>query len=156
MKIAKVWIAILGAVSALSVAQAEPVDFSLPTLDGKLVKLSDYRGKWVVVNYWATWCPPCVAEMPELDAFHREHKDQDAVVVGVNLERIGLERLNEFVEMQEVSYPIMHSASSFKTALGRVKVMPTTYIVSPQGELVAREEGMVDKEMLEGFLNRQQ
>ncbi|MEW7976807.1 MAG: TlpA disulfide reductase family protein [Candidatus Sedimenticola endophacoides] len=156
MRTVQFWIAGLCFALVLQSALAKPVDFSLPTLDGKLVKLSDYRGKWVVVNYWAIWCPPCVAEMPELDAFHREHKDQDAVVVGVNLERIGLERLSEFVEMQEVSYPIMHSASSFKIALGRVKVMPTTYIVSPQGELVAREEGMVDKEMLEGFLNRQQ
>ncbi|MES9935022.1 MAG: TlpA disulfide reductase family protein, partial [Sedimenticola sp.] len=54
---------------------AEPADFSLPDLDGRTVKLSEFRGKWVVVNYWATWCPPCVEEMPELELFHSQNKD---------------------------------------------------------------------------------
>ncbi|MEW8429404.1 MAG: TlpA family protein disulfide reductase, partial [gamma proteobacterium symbiont of Ctena orbiculata] len=68
-------------------AAAETVDFELPGLDGKRYRLSDYRGKWVLVNYWATWCPSCREELPELEVFHNNHKDTDAVVLGVAMER---------------------------------------------------------------------
>ena len=67
-------------------AMAEPVEYSLPDLDGKMHSLADYRGKWVIVNYWATWCPPCQEEIPDLVNFHDSHKDDDAVVLGINLE----------------------------------------------------------------------
>lgn len=139
---------------AAAPALAEPVDFSLPSLDGKLSKLSDYRGKWVVVNYWATWCPPCVAEMPELDAFHNSYKDKNAVVIGVNMESIDREILKDFVEAQMVSYPILQGKPAVKTELGKVPGMPTTYLVSPEGEVVARQVGMVNKEMLESFIQK--
>jgi len=135
-------------------AIAEPVDFSLPSLDGKVVKLSDYRGKWVVVNYWASWCSPCVAEMPELDAFHDSHKDKNAVVLGVNMERIDREVLKDFVEAQMVSYPILQAKPAVATELGKVPGMPTTYLVSPKGEVVARQVGMVNKEMLEKYIEK--
>ena len=83
-------------VIAFSVS-AKTVDFELAGLEGKRHKLSDYRGKWVVVNYWATWCPPCLEEMPELEMFHNNHKDKDAIVLGVNLEKIDAALLRGFV-----------------------------------------------------------
>ena len=61
----------------------------MPDLSGKMRSLEDYRGKWVIVNYWATWCPPCQEEIPDLVDFHDSHKDTDAVVLGVNFEDIG-------------------------------------------------------------------
>ena len=80
------------------------VDFAVPDLDGRIHRLSDYRGKWVLVNYWATWCPPCREELPELEVFHDNHKDRDAVVLGLDMEDIDKERLREFVEEQFLSY----------------------------------------------------
>ena len=65
---------ILLALWAFTVA-ADPVDFELPGLDGKTYRLSEYRGKWVLVNYWATWCPPCREELPELEIFYNNHKE---------------------------------------------------------------------------------
>jgi thiol-disulfide isomerase/thioredoxin len=70
-----------------SVANARAsVDFSMSGIDGKEYRLSDFKGKWVLVNFWATWCPPCLEEMPELEIFHSRHKDSNAVVIGVNYE----------------------------------------------------------------------
>ncbi len=131
---------------------AEPVEFTLPDLDGTQRHLSEFRGKWVLVNYWATWCPPCLEELPELEVFHNSHKEKDAVVVGVNMERIEPERLRAFAEEQFLSYPILHSEPAHKTELGPVPALPTSYLVSPEGEVMARQVGPVSGEMIEAFI----
>lgn len=131
---------------------AEPVDFELEGLDGKTYRLSDYRGKWVLVNYWATWCPPCREELPELEVFHANHKDKDAIVLGVAMERIKKERLQAFVDDQFLSYPILMMKPAASTELGRVPGLPTSYLINPEGELAARQVGPVTLEDLEAFL----
>jgi peroxiredoxin len=133
---------------------AEPVDFELKGLDGKTYRLSDYRGRWVLVNYWATWCPPCREELPELEVFHSNHKDKDAVVLGVAMERIKKESLQKFVDDQFLSYPILMMEPAASTELGRVPGLPTSYLVNPQGELVARQVGPLTLKDLEAFINK--
>ncbi len=133
---------------------AEPVDFELEGLDGKTYRLSDYRGKWVLVNYWATWCPPCREELPELEVFHANHKDHNAVVLGVAMERISKERLQKFVDEQFLSYPILMMNPAATTELGRVPGLPTSYLIDPQGELAARQVGPVTLKELEAFIDR--
>ncbi|MEW8505994.1 MAG: TlpA disulfide reductase family protein [Candidatus Thiodiazotropha sp.] len=134
-------------------AAAETVDFELPGLDGKRYRLSDYRGKWVLVNYWATWCPPCREELPELEVFHNNHKDTDAVVLGVAMERIEMPRLKAFVDEQFLSYPILIAKPAARTELGRVPGLPTSFLVNPEGKLVARQVGPVTLEDLESFID---
>jgi thiol-disulfide isomerase/thioredoxin len=145
--------ALLGMLACCAVA-AQGVDFVLDDLDGNQRRLSEFRGKWVLVNYWATWCPPCLEEMPELEMFHNRHKARDAVVLGVNMEQIEIGRLKAFVEEQFVSYPILLSEPRRSTELGEVPGLPTSYLVSPQGEVVARQVGAVTAEMLEAFLEQ--
>ena len=135
-------------------AIAEVADFSLPDLDGKMHSLSDYRGKWVVVNYWATWCPPCLEEIPGLVEFHDSRKDRDAVVLGVNHEEADPEWLEEFVESHFITYPILRAEPEPETPLGPVMGLPTTFIVSPQGKLIARQEGAITREALEAYIDR--
>ena len=129
-----------------------PVDFQLPDVDGNERKLSEFRGKWVVVNYWATWCPPCLDELPELELFHSQHKDKDAVVLGVNFEEIDRELLKDFLEDQFISFPVLLGEPSLYSELGRVPGLPTSYIVSPEGLVVARQVGPVSKAMLESYI----
>jgi len=134
---------------ALAVTDAEFVDLS-----GKKVKVSDFRGKWVVVNYWATWCPPCVHEIPELAAFHEAHASKDAVVLGINHEEGDIAAVKKFIEGYLVTYPVLRSTErlSNKTPFGALKGLPTTYMITPEGELVAARTGIVDQKSLEKFI----
>lgn len=136
-------------------SQAEPADFTLPDVQGVEHKLSDYRGKWVVVNYWATWCPPCLTEIPELVDFHEDHKDKDAVVLGVNFESIGANGLKQFVDEYFMNYPVLRSKPGPSSALGPIPGLPTTYLVSPQGEIVARQVGPVTAKRITDFIAQQ-
>ena len=133
-------------------AQSEEVDFTLPDLQGEPRSLSEFRGKWVVVNYWATWCPPCRDEMPELEVFHANHKDTDAVVLGVNMEQISLKRLREFAEEQFISFPILRTKPSARTELGAVPGLPTTYLIDPQGRVAGRKLGPLTLRRLEQLI----
>ncbi len=136
-------------------AQAEPVEFSLLDVQGAKHNLSDYRGKWVVVNYWATWCPPCLTEIPELVDFHEDRKDKDAVVLGVNFEDISLNALKQFSEEYFMNFPVLRSKPGPDSALGPIPGLPTTYLVSPEGEVVARQVGPVTAELIADFIAQQ-
>jgi peroxiredoxin len=147
------WIVtLLGMFTATAVA-SEAKNFSYPDLDGKIHQLSDYRGKWVLVNYWATWCPPCLEEIPELEVFHNNHKDTLAVVLGVSMEGINSDKLREFVEDQFISYPILLAGDDVSQLLGKVPGLPTSYLVDPRGEVVAREVGPIDSAAIEKFIH---
>jgi len=129
---------------------AEP-DFTLNDLDGKPHHLSDYRGKWVVVNYWATWCPPCREELPELVMFY-EHNKEKAVVLGINMEQLDNAKLKQFVDDNLISYPVLKGTPAAE--VGPVPGLPTTYLVSPEGKLVARQVGMITADGIETFINK--
>jgi thiol-disulfide isomerase/thioredoxin len=132
---------------------ADTADFSLPDMEGKQHKLSDYRGKWVLVNYWATWCPPCRKELPELEIFHTGSEGR-AVVLGVNMEEIDLEPLNAFVEDQFLSFPILLAGAQPEPQdrIGPVPGLPTSYLISPEGKVVAKQTGPVTAEAIQKFI----
>ena len=129
------------------------VDMPLTDVHGNTVNLSSYQGKWLVVNYWATWCPPCIVEMPELQSFHDQHAAAaDAMVIGINTELIGKQRLLEFLEDYFITYPIFVSKPTQQSELGLIPGLPTTFLVTPQGKVVARQVGPVTQEMIEQFM----
>ena len=134
---------------------AQPLDFLLSGLDGMPHRLSDHRGKWVAVNYWATWCPPCRKEMPELEQFHRADPTR-AVVLGVNMEDVDEARLRDFVDHYELTFPILLAGPRPRQTelVGPVEGLPTTYLVAPTGRIVARQVGGVTAEGLQTFIER--
>jgi thiol-disulfide isomerase/thioredoxin len=131
---------------------AAGIEFSSTDLNGKVHRLSDYKGKWVIVNYWATWCPPCLDEIPELVEFHDKHSERDAVVLGVNYESIDDDYLKTFIEEFFVSYPILRADLNRAPPFGRLYGLPTTFVVSPDGKLVETRTGSVDMKWLEAVV----
>lgn len=129
--------------------QAEPVQFNLTDLQGKSHTVKTYAGKWLVVNYWATWCPPCLDEIPELVEFHDKYKNKGAVVLGIDFEDVDKKYLQEFLEQNFVSYPITPVKPSSRGPFGPIYGLPTTFLVSPAGEVVASKTGGVTLKDLE-------
>ncbi|MDT8403589.1 TlpA disulfide reductase family protein [Sulfuriflexus sp.] len=138
----------------LLMGNAQAVDFSIEDIHGKTHKLSDYRGKWVVVNYWATWCPPCLDEIPDLVEFHDKHREKDAVVLGINTEALTADRLRDFADSYFVSYPVLigEPVADADYMLGPIPGLPTTYIVSPKGEVLTRNVGPLTGSMIEDYI----
>ncbi|WP_051145203.1 TlpA disulfide reductase family protein [Thiomicrorhabdus sp. Kp2] len=140
-----------------SYAKEQPEDVEFIDLDGNKTYLSDYKGKWVIINLWATWCPPCLVEIPDLVLFHEAHKDKDAVVIGVNYEANDPQKVKNFAESQMINYPVVRfkgKVDGRTTPFGDLKGLPTTYMVTPAGDVVAARVGMVDQNMLETFMER--
>jgi len=135
---------------------AQAVDMPLTAVNGTKTNLNRYQGKWLVVNYWATWCPPCIVEMPELQSFHDENVDKNAMVVGINAENISQQRLQIFLDDYFITYPNFISGPTQQSELGLIPGLPTTFLVTPGGEIVARQVGPVTREMLEQFIEKWQ
>ena len=133
--------------------QVRAVDYQLPDLDGQMQSLEQYRGKWLIVNYWATWCKTCMKELPDLAATYNENRDDHIVVVGINFESISQERLRGFVKEKAIPYPVLMSQPVPSTPLGRVFALPTTYIIDPKGKLIAGQVGLVSQQHLTDYIN---
>ena len=129
-----------------------PVDFTLQQLGGGEVSLSDYRGEWVVVNYWATWCAPCRKEMPELSELHEERAD--VTVLGLAYEEVEDNDFEAFLQTAPVSYPILKvDVYAPPQPFGAPKVLPTTIILDHEGRAVKTFLGPVTRDSIERFLD---
>ena len=130
----------------------QPVDFALQRLHGDEVRLSDLRGKWVVLNYWATWCAPCRKEIPELSALN-EARDE-IIVLGLAYEDTDIENFDEFLEEFDPSYPLLLvDVYAPPEPFGAPRVLPTTIILNPQGHPVKTFLGPVTREDIESFID---
>jgi thiol-disulfide isomerase/thioredoxin len=130
---------------------ARAADFTLTDSTGKIHKLSQYKGKWVLVNFWATWCPPCLAEIPDLNELH-EDKKNNVAVFGIALQYANPKQVIDFAEGLMVSYPIVLGNPKIASQIGPVDGLPTTYLYNPQGKLVAHQLGPITKEAVVEFI----
>jgi cytochrome c biogenesis protein CcmG/thiol:disulfide interchange protein DsbE len=116
-------------------------DFTLPAVDGSMVSMSDYRGKVVLVDFWATWCPPCQEMIPVLSKLNKRYSDKGLVILGVSLDRDGLEVLGSFVHENMIPYKVIMGDTRIGNAFGGVSTIPTLYIVDRDGRLVRKLTG---------------
>ncbi len=113
-------------------------DFSATELEGKKVSLSDFRGKVVLLNFWATWCPACQQEIPELERIYDEYKDKGVVVIGAGSE--SSEQIRQFKQRMAISYPLVKVDNKVFSTY-QVRGIPTTYIIDKRGYIQHRQVG---------------
>lgn len=138
--------------AGIDIGQVAP-NFELQTLDGETVKLSDYKGQMVMLNFWASWCPPCRVEMPHMDTYYKEFKEEHNIeILAVNmttLERGSREKVPEFVEKHELTFPILMDEKGEVKELYDVMVYPTTYIVNAKGIITDKVNIPLDVEVIQ-------
>lgn len=130
-------------------------DFQLETLNGEPFQLSDYQGKVILLNFWATWCPPCQYEMPHLQNFYEQNKERPFVVVAVNLtsQDQGLLAIEEFVQDFGLTFPVPLDYYGEVGILYSAYAIPTNYIIDQDGVVVHKHPGPVDEKMLNDWIN---
>jgi len=143
------WLA--GLLLALSMSWAQADGFKVTDTTGKTHTLAGYKGKWVLVNYWATWCPPCLQEIPDLIALH-ENKKNNLVVIGVALDFRNAQQVTDFADGLMVNYPIVLGNSQVVNQIGPVQGLPTTYLYNPDGKMVAQQVGAITRAAVESYI----
>jgi thiol-disulfide isomerase/thioredoxin len=123
--------------------------FVLKDMSGAEHRLSQYLGKWVIVNYWATWCPPCLEEVPEFVALYDERRNKDVMVIGVVFDYESIKTVSDYVDDMLISYPIVLGNDNIVKQIGPADVLPTTYLFNPKGKLVKVKRGLVSRRHLE-------
>ncbi|MGZ4032970.1 MAG: redoxin domain-containing protein [Tumebacillaceae bacterium] len=135
----------------LKTGQAAP-DFTVQTLDGKTAKLSDYKGKVVMLNFWATWCEDCRNEMPELIKTYESHKDQGLVVLGVDIKE-NQAAVKTFVDNNDIKYPVlMDKDGAVSLDMYKIKPIPTTFFIDRDGVLRNKTEAPMTRDYMENTL----
>jgi thiol-disulfide isomerase/thioredoxin len=127
-------------------------DFELHDADNQLHRLSDYQGQWVVVNFWATWCGPCIKEIPELIQFHQQYHKEGVTVIGINFEELSVEQLKQAIREFRINYPVLKIGSVPLVPFEPLKGLPSTFVVSPDGRLVKSWVGPINEKALKAYV----
>ncbi|GAB4575010.1 MAG: hypothetical protein Kow0077_24410 [Anaerolineae bacterium] len=125
--------------------------FTLPGLDGEQLSLGDYRGQYVLVNFWATWCPPCRAELPDLVSYYKQHADSGFMLIGVN-EQEPPAVVNAFLRQNNLDFPVVLDGNGSVMQAYGVTGMPSSFLVNPEGQIVRMWTGMINRITLESAI----
>jgi len=119
---------------------------------GQTVDIAAWQNKWVIINYWATWCEPCAKEIPQLNLFYQHHQQQ-IVMWGVNLENLNAADLSAAIKFMHIRFPVLQTNPAKILGLPPIQVIPTTFIINPQGKIVKQLFGPQSAAGLEEIIN---
>ena len=139
-----------GAVTLVGDVRGAPApDFELASLDGRKVKLSDYRGKAVLLNFWATWCSPCKVEMPWFVDLQKKYGNDGLVVLGVAMDDSDNAKIAQFASEMGVNYPILLGTDKVSDQYGNVQFLPTTFYIDREGRIIGKGTGLLGRGEIE-------
>ena len=124
-------------------------EFELTSLDGKRVRLSDFRGKAVLLNFWATWCSPCKVEMPWFVDLQKKYGNDGLVVVGIAMDDSEASKIAEFASEMGVNYPVLLGTDKIAEDYGNVEFLPTSFYIDREGKIVGKGTGLLGREEIE-------
>jgi len=123
--------------------------FTLQDLKGNQISLSDFKGKVVILDFWATWCGPCVIEIPHFIELYEQYKDRGFAMVGISLDRQGISVVKSFAQKYRVNYPILMTDGRIDRAYGGITGIPTTFVIDSAGNIRQKYIGYRDKDVFE-------
>ena len=129
----------------------EAPDFALQDMEGNPHKLSDYKGEGVFLNFWGTWCEPCVKEMPAMDRQYKEFKEQGVQILAVNIAQSDFE-VQSFVDRFDLSFPVVIDKSKSVMIAYNIRPLPTTILVNPEGEIERIVTGEMTEQDIKGYM----
>ncbi len=135
-------------------ARKEAPDFALRDSDGRLVHLKDYRGKVVLLDFWATWCGPCRVEIPYFTEFERSNKDRGFAVLGVAMDDDGWESVRPFLKELSVNYRVVIGDDKTSDQYGGIEALPTTYLIDRDGRIASTHIGLTPKKEFENAIEQ--
>jgi cytochrome c biogenesis protein CcmG/thiol:disulfide interchange protein DsbE len=133
--------------------QAAP-DFQINDLEGKTHTLKDYRGKILLINFWATWCPPCRAEIPDFIEVYSAEKDKGLAILGISVDDLPASELLNFVRRFKINYPVALATSEIINQFQPGEFIPTTIFIDKNGRIRHKHVGLLDKKTLLTYLNQ--
>lgn len=145
--------------STATLAASSPMagaGFKMVDMNGKTVDFESLKGKVVFLNIWATWCPPCIAEMPNIHSLYKKMDPNKVAFVMLSVDEGGIDKVKKFVDKKNYTFPVYMPASQFPQEFYS-NAIPTTFIISPEGKIVAKQEGMAEydtkevREFLQGL-----
>ena len=138
----------LGLVVLIGLMSGCGAESSVALADGRSTKLSHWDGRWIIINYWAEWCAPCRAEIPELNALHKERASTGVVVLGVNYDELTGEKLAEVTERMGIEFPVLVDDPRARWGYDLPAVLPSTMLIDPEGNLHRQLQGPQTAESL--------
>jgi cytochrome c biogenesis protein CcmG/thiol:disulfide interchange protein DsbE len=139
---------------ATGVTEIKPApDFTLPDIEGRAVSLSDHKGKVVLVDFWATWCPPCRKELPAFQELQDRYRDKGLVIIGVSVDENGPEEVPGFLKDLGISYTNLLADEKVQDAYGPISGLPTFFLIDREGNIRRRGLGAMPKERFESWIN---
>ncbi|HWE42000.1 MAG TPA: TlpA disulfide reductase family protein [Gemmatimonadaceae bacterium] len=149
----RIWPQVAAAIGVTAASTASP-PFQLTTLDGTAVSDQQLRGKVVLVNFWATWCPPCRVEMPGFQRAYEKFKDEDFVVLGVAMDAGGADAVRRFLDDRRITYPVAMATPSMVRDFGGVRFLPTSFLIDRDGRIRHEVSGIFASVTLDQAVRR--
>jgi len=140
--------------SALAQTGSKAPDFKLQTSDNKDVTISGLKGKVVLLNFWATWCGPCVREIPDFLEVYDQYKSKGFEIIGVSLDAGEWEKVTPFVAKMKMTYPVVKGDNAVVQAYGNFNAIPTSFFIDRKGVVVHQKTGAMTKSELEAILKK--